>query len=307
MYGAVDKMAPAGYPRRHSRRMNLVSMALSLFGPWLLFVTLFAAMSFLLHYESPEGTYFVAGLWMLVILTLGFFALATLRKGTARDVGHGADWYMFNFLTGLLAWCLAVAFGYMNFNRNMQPYYDIMNLNSYPAVDVTKMRGQQVMDAGRMVFKPRSQLELRYAVGFKNTDMYCAVPVAMRDVNGSLPRLPNYDFWAVGLNCCSGDGADFHCGDHYGDKEARAGLRLMRDEQRPFFRIAVQQAQAIYNIKSTHPIFLHWVADPISATYEYKENGFKSLFLAMFSHFSLQLCLVAAAASGFARFGSANS
>jgi hypothetical protein len=286
--------------------MNLVSIFLALFGPWILFVTVFAALSFSLHYESPEMSFLVASMWMLVIITIGFYAWATFRAGTAAEVGNGANWYIFNFLTSLLAWSLAVYFGYKNFYVNMQPYYDMTNLNHYADVDVTKVRGQQFMDAGKMVFKPRSQLETRYAMGFKNLDMYCVAPVARRNVNGSLPRLSNYDFWAVGLNCCSGDGTDFQCG-HYKDKEAHAGLRLMRDEQRPFFRLAVQQAMAAHNIKSTHPIFIHWVSDPVLAMYAYKENGFKSLMLGMLSHFLLQSGLVAAAAVGFAKLDSANS
>eukprot|EP00419_Tripos_fusus_P009901 CAMPEP_0172668088 /NCGR_PEP_ID=MMETSP1074-20121228/8842_1 /TAXON_ID=2916 /ORGANISM="Ceratium fusus, Strain PA161109" /LENGTH=328 /DNA_ID=CAMNT_0013484695 /DNA_START=82 /DNA_END=1064 /DNA_ORIENTATION=+ len=303
MYGAMDKICASGYPRRQRKRMNLLSMALALFVPWLLFVTVFAAMSFSLHYQSPEVAYFIAGLCMLLVITFGTFAVTSLRNGTATEVGHGANWYIFIFLTALLAWCLGVAFGDVNFTRNMQPYYDMTNLNVYPAVDVTRMRGQQLMDAGRMVFLPRSQLDLRYAMSFRNTDMYCVAPVAMRETNGSVPRLVNYDFWAVGINCCSGDGSDFHCGQSYNDKTAHAGLRLMRDSQRPFFRLAVQQSLAAFNLKATHPIFLHWVADPILAMKEYEENGFKSLLLGMFSHFSLQLCLVAAAAVGFARLG----
>jgi len=302
-YGAMDKLGASGYPRRQRKRMNLLSMALALFGPWLLFITVFAAMSFSLHYATPEIAYFIATLCMLVVMTLGFFAAMTIRAGTATEAGHGANWYIFIFLTTLLAWCLGVALGGVNFTQNMQPYYDMTNLNVYPAVDVTRMRGQQLMDAGRMVFLPRSQLDVRYAMSFRNTDLYCVAPVARRETNGSLPRLLNYDFWAVGINCCSGDGSDFHCGQHFSDKQAHAGLRLMRDEQRPFFRLAVQQALAAYNIKATHPIFLHWVADPILAMKEYEENGFKSLLLVMFGHFSLQLCLVAAAAVGFARLG----
>mmetsp|Transcript_3361 Transcript_3361/g.6594 ORF Transcript_3361/g.6594 Transcript_3361/m.6594 type:complete len:335 (-) Transcript_3361:2-1006(-) len=303
MYGELGKTPLSEYPRRHNRRMNSMSMALALFVPWLLFVTVFVAMSFSLRYKFPEVAYLIVGLCLLVIITVGFHALATFRRRTATHVGHGGNWYIFIFLTCLAAWCLGLACGCQNFNRNMQPYFDLTNLNLYSAVDVTRIRGQQVMDAGRMVFLPRSQLDLRYAMSFRNTDMYCVAPVAMRETNGSVPRLVNYDFWAVGINCCSGDGSDFHCGQSYNDKTAHAGLRLMRDSQRPFFRLAVQQSLAAFNLKATHPIFLHWVADPILAMKEYEENGFKSLLLGMFSHFSLQLCLVAAAAVGFARLG----
>jgi len=36
----------------------------------------------------------------------------------------------------------------MNFWYNMQPYYDIENLNTYPSVNPSTESGQQLMDAG---------------------------------------------------------------------------------------------------------------------------------------------------------------
>merc|ERR1719158_2377819 len=145
-------------------------------------------------------------------------------RAKARD--RDPMWYTFAALGFFLAVCLATVFGDMNFWYNMQPFYDIENLNTYPNINPAKEKGQQLMDAGRVYFANDARLDDKYAMGFKNLDLYCVAPIVV----GS-DQLASYDFWAVGLNCCS----------EFNNPHARSGLRLMRDDQRPFFRLAVQQ------------------------------------------------------------------
>ena len=133
---------------------------------------------------------------------------------------------------------LAAILGDLNFWYYMQPYYDIENLNTYPSVNPAREKGQQLMDAGRVYFADGTSLDMKKAMAFKNLDLYCVAPI----VQGT-EQLASYDFWAVGINCCSGVSSDFRCGE-FNNVHARAGLRVMKDDQRPFFRLAVQQAEA---------------------------------------------------------------
>jgi hypothetical protein len=300
-YGAASGASKGFFETRGRKRMNIVSIAMSLFLPWAIFSVTFAVMSFSLHYQQPAFAFCIVGLCFVVVAWSGFYAFDETRKKVA-GVGKEPTWYIFIFLTLLLAWCTGIVCGDYNFFKNLQPFYDVTNLNTYPQVDPSKFRGQQLMDAGRIVFSPDSKLDLRRSLGFKNLELYCVAPITIGDENTTYKTLQTYDFWAVGVNCCSGNNADFHCGE-FNNPRAHAGLRLMRDDQRAFFRLAVQQAEAAYNIKAVHPLFFYWMQDPIDEVNAYQDEGFKFYLLGMFSYFALQLFLVVCAVVVFSKLG----
>jgi len=306
--GPLDMMsakgASAAFLRGPRRRLNAVPLFIALFGPWALFAFVFAAMTFTVHYENPFLAYLVVALGFLAVLGAGVAAFQARRRKLARDPGHEPSWLMFMFLTMLVAWIAAFVAGDVNFYDNMQPYFDLKNLNVYPDVDPAVMRGQMIMDAGRIEFTQNARLDLTRSIGFKNVDVYCVAPVskAKNATLTNLETLSNYDFWAVGVNCCSGNDPDFHCG-QFNSAGAHGGLRLTRDDQRPFYRLAVQQAEAAYNIKAVHPLFFVWMKDPQGATEAMWVQGVKAYMIGLFTHFSVQMFLVASATMVFARLG----
>jgi len=299
MYGEQMAMggAKAPFNRGQRKRMNLVGVVTSLFVPWVLFSVIFATMSFSVHYKQPGLAYFICAIGLLVVLACCALAFNALRKRMQGDIDREPSWFVFLAITTLLAWVMGVVLGDLNFWDNLQPYYDITNLNTYPSVDPSKMRGQQLMDAGRIIFTDGTKLDLTKSMGFKNLDTYCVAPIT----SGTAP-LATYDFWAVGLNCCSGNSADFHCGE-FNNPKASAGLRLMNDGQRAFYRLAVQQSEAAYNIKAVHPLFFYWMQDPIAEMNAYQDDGLKYYLLGMFAHFAAQLFLVVVATIAFSKMG----
>eukprot|EP00928_Gymnodinium_smaydae_P021670 TRINITY_DN18480_c3_g1_i1.p1 TRINITY_DN18480_c3_g1~~TRINITY_DN18480_c3_g1_i1.p1 ORF type:complete len:309 (-),score=49.95 TRINITY_DN18480_c3_g1_i1:100-1026(-) len=283
----------APFARGQRKNVNLVAVLISLFGPWLLFTAMTSVLSFSIHYNSPGLCSFVQWFCLVVVGFAGYAAYSAFRRG---GIGGGEpNWYIFLFASSLIAWVAALCAGSYNFAHNMQPYYDVMNLNVYPSVDPGSFKGQQLMDAGRIIFTPESKLDLQKSMGFRNLDVYCVAPVASSSGNMSV-----YDFWAVGINCCSGHTADFACGE-FNNPMAHSGLRLMRDDLRPYFRLAVQQAEAAYNIKARHPVFLYWMQDPISEINAYQDAGFRSYLFGVFLFFSLQLFFVVMAVILFSR------
>jgi len=273
------------------RRMNLLAICINIFLPWFQFSAIYAVMSFTIHYWRPSLA------WMIVFAGFGIALLAGVLAWRTKQRDRDPMWYIFAALALFLATALAAMCGDMNFWYNMQPFYDIENLNTYPSVNPAREKGQQLMDAGRVYFADGTALDTRKAMGFKNLDNYCVAPI----VNGN-NQLASYDFWAVGINCCSGVSADFRCGE-FNNPHARSGLRLMRDDQRPFFRLAVQQAEAAYHLKATHPLFFYWMQDPVAEMNSYQEDGFKYFLLGIFAYFAFNLFCVICAVVGFSKIG----
>jgi hypothetical protein len=286
----------------HRRRLNLVAVCICLFVPWILFCLMYSITSFHLYYKYPALAYFIVFLGLVFVCFLGVKAVHAVIKRTRGNDFDEPTWYLFLFVTSLIAWILGVYLGIHNFYLRMESYYGIENLGNYHDVDPSKTRGQQLMDAGRVIFKPGTHLDLTKSMSFMNTDLYCVTPIV--SANHSLKGAESYDFWAVGTNCCCGEtirDAKFRCGE-YGNIKASAGLRLMRDEQRPFYRLAVQQALSSYNIRSEHPLFFHWVQDPVVASEALNWEGHRRFLTGVYLHFAFQLACVCLAACCFAKY-----
>jgi len=77
----------------------------------------------------------------------------------------------------------------------------------------------------------------------------------------------------------------------------------MHDEDRPFYRLAVQEAEAVYGISSPHPLFFYWMQDPLGEQKAYRDDGYKYFLLGVFSHFAFNLFCVLCATIGFSKLG----
>lgn len=273
------------------RRLNLFAVCVNLFLPWILFSAIYGTMSFQVHYTRPHLAMASILGGLLVTALAVFFAY----RAKARD----ADpmWFTFAGLVFFLATLLAGFFGNLNYMHNMQPFYDMDNLNTYWHVNPAQRKGQELMDAGKIKFADGVHLDMSKSIGFKNEFLYCVTPITFGN-----DQLPAYDFWAVGVDCCNGVG-NFHCGE-FDNPHAKAGLRLMVDEQRPLFRLAVQLAEAQYNIRSQHPLFFEWMQDPTAKLDTFRDDGFHYFVMGMVCHFFFNAICVCAAVCGYSRIRS---
>jgi len=286
------KPEPSFFAPSKRRSINVYAVCVNVFVPWFLFSALYGILSFSFHYTHPACTRAIYFLAFLVPVGVGIMAYVAKSREMQLPM-----WYTFSTLAFFLAVCAAGVFGDLNFWYNMQPHYDMLNLNTYPSVNPAIEKGQQLMDSGRVYFSSGTNLDTKKAMGFKNHDMYCVAPI----VNGN-EKLATYDFWAVGMNCCNGVSSDFRCGE-FNNPHARSGLRLMSEQQRPFYRLAVQQAEAAYNIKAMHPIFFTWLQDPLAEVNSYREEGFKYYLMGIFTYFGFNLFCVVCAVIAFTKIG----
>jgi len=293
-------LAAAGPGMAFRKKLNIVPILLAMFLPWLVYCGSFSVLSFYYHFRYAYTVYAVIGAILMFVVMTGAFALDTLKNRSEGSTMMEPHWYTFIFVTSLLGWILGVTCGQYNFYYCMQPYYDVVSLNMYDGVDPSRTQGVELMDAGRIIFTNHATLDLQKASGFRNSRTYCAAPITVFEgSNVTVKPLLRYDFWAVGTDCCSGN--HFRCG-AYDTPRAHAGLRLLRDDERGFFRLAVQQAEAAYGIKTVHPLFFHWLDDPNTEAAAYQEDGFRWYFLGMFTFFVMQFVMVTGAVTTFARW-----
>jgi len=290
LYGALEdirrnEMLDMREKLKRRRRVNCVPVLGTLFLPWLLFLTTFYMASFYVKYAAPANAILFNSLALLC--SIGY--AVTSFKNWRRD----RQKYFFPFHLSCLFIIAATAgwiLGDLNFWFRMQPCYNIEHLATYsnvnPSIQTLRSgqevptRGKRYQDAGKVYFEANTKLDISKAMSFKMGDLYCVAPI----VDKNCEKNCGYDFWAVGLNCCSEDMADFRCGE-YDNPGAKAGLRLMHDNLRPNFRLAVVEAEGVHKVVSTHPLFFYWLHDPVKELNHLKHKGYKGFIIAMISSF----------------------
>lgn len=275
--------------------------------------------------------YCIYGSWRWVNFSSAMFfgpALAFAACGGAAFVAWTSfrnGMPMRNF--GAMSLCMWVAFagalilGERNFQENMASYLSYEDMASYVNIDPSKDKGQSYMDAGIVYFREGAAVQTRDGSLFHSDGDFCVAPILsypvwrqseMREISQRgalvLPESGTVDFWAVGTNCCNS--THFFCG-QASMPRARSGMRLLRDDTRPFYALAVQawtakmcgvndntakkaaQQAPIICLPARHPLFFHWVEDPleqVDAFYKNSQGQFhQDLFLFTVADFVLLL------------------
>lgn len=249
----------------------------------------FCVMSFELYYRYPGAAYaIVAGAFML---TLVIGALAVQARRTEQRTGQ-RTWHLFIFLSGLMACSFGSFAGGLNMAINTQTYYDYISLRKAVEVDPGEWQGQQLLDAGEIDFKAGTHLDRNLHSAWHKSHTYCVAPI----VSADNAKLASYDFWAVGMDCCSPRTGDFSCGYVYtswtSSAEAPKGLRVVDNAAIQGYTLAVEQAVAAHNIQTQKPIFLTMEKLPYLKIRAYWEDGKFWAIIVSMGYFFVQTALV---------------
>lgn len=303
VYGAAPAVASArkGYffQRGARARLNIVPVLISLFVPWFLFCLLLALIALPTHFEKPILVESVVTWSTIFIIGLGINVFFNLRRKAVHPEVYQPNWLC--TFCGLLwlALTLSTGMGEIIYLYGSYPYLTTKSLGTYNEVDPASTSGVQVLDAGVINFVEQSALNLDLAMGFWNIgDEFCVAPIVRPGVDS-----PSYDFWAVGTNCCDkGVNANFHC-KHFSSNVAHSGYRLMTDDLRPFYRLAVQQSEAAFGIRAEQPLFFTWSDNATLDIEDYKTWADEAVFISILGHFVLNAFLVVCVTIIFARMG----
>lgn len=255
----------------HRIRMNIVPMFLMTFVPWGIFIFMCGNCAFYVMYMRP----FLG--WSMVALGVAFWLVSILVALNRRKYDSEPGWYLFFAIMVGIAVFGGVERGTYIYDNYSFPFYQVKDLKVLTNVDPMKEKGQNVLDAGMFYFMNGSRMDAMRSWHFKQKTVYCVVPIVVQGTlhnENNIPLTQSFDFWAVGKDCCSTAASDFRCGE-YNNPLARGGIRNMDNEDRAYYRLAVEQASALYRINANTPIFFEWAADPVAVTNEWNSAGFR--------------------------------
>lgn len=288
---ATRKALPRAAARR---RLNAAAIIQAILLPCGIFTGSLLLLSFSVRHDHAGAVAFMVVCGFSISLVFAQKAYA-LRRREALGEELEPSWFLFLAVTCLTASIGGLLLGDENYSLHTARYFDYASMGLATDVDPSAAPGQRHLDASRLVFRPGTVVMEGLSASFKDTDAYCVAPVAAG--NQSAPPA-FYDYFAVGINCCSlgaaGEPPKFWCGS--GDRAARGGLRWMGDGR--YFWLAVRQAQAQHHYATRSPILFEWTEDPVGWVDAMRAKGVQYARSWALAHAVVQTLLALVLAAG---------
>lgn len=215
------------------------------------------------------GALAVVVYWLtaMVVLLVGMKRAKLQKRVHRRAMIFYLWWPALNFVLCLVAIVAGCVYGDYQWYTNLGPYTELETLQPYTDVNPSVVSGGQFLDAGTVGFSDGVVID-RTTTGcmVANGHTYCVAPIVyagseLDRLVGTSQALRFYDFFAVGVDCCSCDYQDFRCGE-WRNPRANGGMRSLDYKSRPFYRLAVDDWSATYSKQAKTPLFFDWVQSP---------------------------------------------
>lgn len=202
------------------------------------------------------------------VVTLSVFFAAVFCGRYTKDFYRSSIMYWGWWPMNLAFWSFAATvlgalMGSWLWSECLAPYYELRGLQKYKDINPEHVPGERIQDAGLVDFTNFVEMDRAKGGCFMNRgNTYCIAPI----VNGGqvkyglsgVPESGSYDYFAVGINCCSCPNRDFQCGE-WQNPMASSGIRSLDYKSRPYYSLALDDWQASYGKTSKHPMFFDWV------------------------------------------------
>jgi len=238
----------------------------------------------------------------LIILGLVFVGVLAWKAvyGYLVSEQYGTQeptWFMFLAVTCLLGLIVGLVVGKAAYSSSLKPYSVLSVMGSARDVDPADVPGAKYLDVSRISFQSGSRVAEELSLGYKDSDVYCVAPI----VSNSTQKPSTYDFWAVGINCCSPmPPARFWCSRYdITDPYAHSGQRFMDDAVSSKFRLAIEQAEEEYRYSAgTPPMLFTWTKDAVADVEFLRKRGLALVWTVAVAHLIAQaacvLCVLSA-------------
>lgn len=239
----------------------------------------------------------------LLVLVASVFAGKLHKRVWRRPMVYWSWWPIWTLVLCCLGSVLGGVLGQHLWRGCFRKYYELSELQTYRDVDPVLVPGAQLQDAGTVEFSATADLDRARGGCFVNGGhTYCVAPIVhggqLPSGLANAPRTGAYDYFAVGVDCCSCPNQDFRCGE-FRNPAAHGGTRSADFASRPFYRLAVEDWSATYRKVVDHPLFFDWTYEPSARLHGLWHRGTHLLVLAtcavvpisFLAAFLLGLCL----------------
>jgi hypothetical protein len=234
------------------------------------------------------------------VLSLGVFIYAVMAGKYLKSFYHTSILYWGWWPKCLLIGCigssvLGALIGEYMWTTCFDPYFQLRALQMYKDVNPSRVPGERVQDAGLVDFSSFVEPDRGKGGCFMNKgNTYCIAPIVLGGEVGygltGTPRTGSFDYFAVGINCCTCPNRDFQCGD-WRNPLAQGGLRSLDYKSRPFYKLALDDWAASYNKASKNPLFFEWVQAPEWKWKGMWNRGLQLFWMSLAGAFSIALTL----------------